>query len=98
MTEAVLSRDMTPDEFKDWYERLKRIDPTLNHTTLAKRLDVDQPRIGKWLRGKDNGGVAISGYLHLALERLEQIMIQEQQAKAATPKPRRRRPPRPTDR
>ncbi len=83
MTGVLLSRDMTKEEFQAWYERLLAIDPKINHTKLAKRLDVDQPRIGKWLRGE----VGISGYLHLALERLEQIMIEEQQ-----PKPRRRRP------
>jgi hypothetical protein len=80
MTNVLLSPDMTPEEFKQWYARLKAIDPNLTHEGLAKRLDVDQPRIGKWLRGK----VAISGYLHLALERLEQIMIEER-------KPKRRR-------
>lgn len=90
MTGAVLSRDMTPDEFKAWYARLKAIDPTLTDTKLAKALDVDQPRIGKWRRGD----VGISGYLQLALERLEQIMIEERQPKPA-PKKRtgRRRPP-----
>ena len=84
MTSMLLSRDMTPAEFAAWYDRLKRIDPSLNHTKLAKRLDVDQPRIGKWLQGD----VAISGYLHLALERLEQIMLDEHR-----PKKRRRQQP-----
>jgi hypothetical protein len=82
MTGVLLSPDMTPEEFKMWYDRLKRIDPNLTHTRLAERLDVDQPRIGKWLNGK----VGISGYLHLALERLEQIMIEERRPK------KRRRP------
>lgn len=86
MSEVLLSPDMTPEEFKAWYARLKRVDPSLNHTKLAERLDVDQPRIGKWLRGD----VKLSGYLHLALERLEQIMIEERQ-----PKRRSRRPPSP---
>lgn len=79
-------RDMTPAEFQQWYDRLKRIDPTLTDTKLAKALDVDQPRIGKWRRGT----VAISGYLHLALERLEQLMIEERR-----PKSRRRPTPPP---
>ena len=83
MTSVVLSPDMTPDEFRRWYDRLRAIDPKLTHARLAERLDVDQPRIGKWLRGD----VKISGYLHLALERLEQIMIEEQR-----PKNRRTRP------
>lgn len=91
MTGVLLSPDMTPEEFRTWYDRLKRIDPSLNHTKLAERLDVDQPRIGKWLRGKGNGGVAISGYLRLALERLEQIMLEEQQAVKPPPKRARRR-------
>lgn len=82
MTSVLLSPDMTPDEFKAWYDRLKTIDPTLTHASLAKRLDVDQPRIGKWMRGT----IDIMGPLRLALERLEQIMIEEQ-------RPRKRRPP-----
>lgn len=87
MTGVILSPDMTPEEFQVWYDRLKTIDPDLNHTKLARRLEVDQPRIGKWLRGKENGGIAIMGPLRLALERLEQIMIEEQQP----PKPGRPR-------
>lgn len=83
MTTVLLSPDMTPEQFKGWYARLQRIDPTLSQKKLAKRLDVDQPRIGKWMRGE----VRISGYLHLALERLEQILIEEQK-----PKRRSRRP------
>lgn len=81
MTDVLLSRDMTPEEFQKRYEDLKRLDPTLNHTKLAKKLDVDQPRIGKWLDGK----VKISGYLWRALRDLERELIEEQ-------KPRRRRP------
>lgn len=77
MTGVLLSPDMPPDEFRRWYDRLREIDPQLTHARLAERLDVDQPRIGKWLRGD----VKISGYLHLALERLEQIMIDEQRPK-----------------
>lgn len=77
MTDAVLSRDMTPDEFKQRYDDLKKIDPTLNHTKLAQKLDVDQPRIGKWLRGD----VAISGYLWRALRDLERELIEERQPK-----------------
>lgn len=83
MTQVVLSPDMTPDQFRARYERLKVIDPKLTHAKLARRLDVDQPRIGKWLSGK----VAISGYLHLALERLEQIMIEESKPKRRRPRP-----------
>lgn len=87
MTNVVLSPDMTPDEFKRWYDRLRATDPTLTHAKLAERLDVDQPRIGKWMRG----AVKISGYLHLALERLEQKLIEEQRPKrrraAARPQP-----------
>jgi hypothetical protein len=77
MTDVLLSRDMTPAEFQTWYDRLKRIDPSLNHTKLADRLDVDQPRIGKWLRGD----VKIAGYLWRALRDLEREMIEEQQPK-----------------
>jgi hypothetical protein len=89
MTDATMvplsnERDMTKEEFRQWYDRLKRIDPDLTYTKLAQRLDVDQPRVGKWMSGK----VAISGYLWLALERLEQILIEER-------KPKRRAPRRP---
>jgi transcriptional regulator with XRE-family HTH domain len=63
---------MTPEEFRQWYDRLG-----LSQRQLAKRLDVDQPRIGKWLRGE----VKISGYLYLALERLEQILAEERKPK-----------------
>lgn len=65
--------EMTPDEFRTWYERLKAIDPALNDTKLAQKLDVDQPRIGKWRRGD----VKIAGYLWRALEHLEAEMIRE---------------------
>ncbi len=82
MTTVVPSPDMTPEQFNEWYDRLKRIDPNLSKGKLARRLDVDQPRIGKWMRGE----ITISGYLELALERLEQIMIEER-------RPKRRRHP-----
>lgn len=84
MTGVIVSPDMTQDEFRQWYDRLKRLDPKLTHAELAKRLDVDQPRIGKWLAGK----VKISGYLHLALERLEQIMIEERRRPKKRPQHR----------
>ena len=77
MTVVVLSPDMTPKQFKAWLVRLREIDPSLSNGKLAKRLKVDQPRIGKWERGE----IAISGYLHLALERLEQILIEERKLK-----------------
>lgn len=77
MTTVLPSPDMTKEEFQAWYTRLKAIDPKLTHARLAERLNVDQPRIGKWLAGK----VTIGGYLHLALERLEQIMIEERKPK-----------------
>jgi hypothetical protein len=75
-------RDMTPDEFAAWYDRLKSIDPTLTQVKLAKLLDVDQPRIGKWMRGK----VAISGYLWRALRDLERELLE-----ANVPKSKKRR-------
>lgn len=59
---------MTPEEFRVWYDRLG-----LKQAELAQRLDVDQPRIGKWLRGD----VAISGYLWRALEHLEAELKRE---------------------
>lgn len=82
MTDATMAphdalwKPMTPEEFRQWYNRLG-----LNDTELAKRLNVDQPRIGKWKRGE----VKTSGYLYLALERLEQVLAEER-------KPKRRRP------
>lgn len=87
MTDVLLSRDMTPEEFRGWYDRLRAIDPGLTHTKLATRLDVDQPRIGKWLKGK----VAISGYLWRALEHLAAELEAER-------KPKKRRPPNPAAR
>jgi hypothetical protein len=74
-------RDMTPDEFRARYDRLKTIDPTITHARLAKLLDVDQPRIGKWMRGE----VKISGYLWRALRDLERELLEAQ-----APKKRRR--------
>ncbi len=65
-------RPMTPDEFRVWFSRLG-----LSQAQLAKRLDVDQPRIGKWLRGE----VKISGYLWRALEHLEAEMARERRPK-----------------
>jgi hypothetical protein len=68
---------MTPEEFRSWYERLKAIDPSLNDTKLAHKLDVDQPRIGKWRRGE----VKIAGFLWRALEHLEAELRREQAPK-----------------
>jgi hypothetical protein len=91
MTSVLLSPDMTPKEFQAWYDRLKAIDPKLSDNKLAKALDVDQPRIGKWRRGE----IKIMGPLRLAFERLEQIMIAERDANLKPPpSPRRRRPTR----
>lgn len=84
MTDMLLSRDMTPAEFQGWYDRLRRIDPDLTHTRLAQKLDVDQPRIGKWLRGD----VKIAGYLWRALRDLEREMLEERQPKRRTPRTR----------
>lgn len=85
---------MTPDEFRDWYVRLKRVDKDLTHEKLARHLEVTQPTIGRWLRddiGRGKPGEEAKGrriehgaMLKLALERLEQILIEEQ-------KPKRRR-------
>lgn len=80
MTDTMAPRDpqwrlMTPDEFRVWFDRLG-----LSQAQLAKKLDVDQPRIGKWLRGE----VKISGYLWRALEHLEAEMT-----RASKPKKRR---------
>lgn len=72
MTDVVLSRDMTPDEFRSWYARLG-----LTDTELARRLDVDQPRIGKWRRGE----VKASGYLWRALEHLAAELEAERRPK-----------------
>lgn len=69
---------MTPEEFRVWYDRLG-----LKQSELAQRLDVDQPRISKWLRGE----VKISGYLWRALEHLEAELKRERERKS---KPKRR--------
>ena len=68
---------MTPEEFQRWYNRLKAIDPSLTDTKLAQKLDVDQPRIGKWRRGD----VKIAGYLWRALEHLAAELEQERKPK-----------------
>lgn len=70
---------MTPEEFRVWYDRLG-----LKQSELAQRLDVDQPRISKWLRGE----VKISGYLWRALEHLEAELKQERAPKPKRPKRR----------
>jgi predicted XRE-type DNA-binding protein len=69
-------RDMTPDEFRQWYDRLG-----LKQADLAKRLDVDQPRISKWLRGE----IKISGYLWRALAHLEAELAEERRSKRRQP-------------
>lgn len=95
MAPTSLERDwMTPEEFRTWYERLKAIDPRLTHAELGRRLDHNQSTITRWMndnpgRGKseDEGKgrrIEHGAALQLALERLEQILIEEQ-------KPKRRR-------
>jgi hypothetical protein len=42
---------MSPDEFTDWFKRLKEIDPNFNQPELARRLDIPQPTISRWLSG-----------------------------------------------
>jgi transcriptional regulator with XRE-family HTH domain len=81
---------MTPEEFKSWFVRLG-----LSQSELARRLEVKQPTISRWLN--DTPGQGRSGdegkgrriehgeMLRLALERLEQVLIEER-----NPKRRRR--------
>ena len=66
---------MTKEEFQAWYTRLG-----LKQEQLAARLEVEQGTISRWYNGKRE----IPPYLRLALERLEQILIEERA-------PRRRR-------
>lgn len=73
---------MTPDEFRVWYDRLG-----LKQAELAKKLDVDQPRIGKWLRGE----VKASGYLWRALEHLESELQRERRLERQREQARERR-------
>jgi transcriptional regulator with XRE-family HTH domain len=70
------SRDMTTDEFRQWFARLG-----LNQSQLARRLDASQPQVSRWLSGENKP----PGHLWLALERLEQILAVER-----APKKRRR--------
>lgn len=79
-TMAPLANELEPmklEDFKRWYVRLG-----LNQSELAGRLETTQPTVSKWL----NGTHPIPGYLKLALERLEQILVEER-------KPKRRRRP-----
>lgn len=71
---------MTPDEFRHWMTRL-----SLTQVQIAERLETTQPTVSKWLRGQHE----IPGHLRLALERLEQILIEERRPK------KRRRPGQP---
>jgi hypothetical protein len=85
---------MTPEEFRTWYDRLKRIDPDLTHDKLGKSLEVSQSTVTRWMNDKPGRGrpddegkgrrIENGTMLKLALERLEQLMIEER-------KPRRRR-------
>lgn len=68
-------RDMTTDEFKQWFRRLG-----LTQVELARRLDVNQAQISRWY----NGIADPSGYLWRALEHLAAELERER-------KPKRRR-------
>jgi hypothetical protein len=81
-------KPMSPEEFRQWYERLKLVKPDLTHEKLAKLLEVDQPRIGKWMRGE----VKTSGYLWRALEHLEAQLQQERKPRRNRPRPAAGRP------
>lgn len=73
---------MTPEEFKTWFVRLG-----LSQSELARRLEVKQPTISRWLQDtpgqgrKDDEGkgrrIEHGSMLRLALERLEQILAEE---------------------
>lgn len=70
MTDATMvplsnERDMTPAEFRVWFARLG-----LTEKELARRLDVTQPTINRWLSGPPQGRKP-PGYLWRALEHLE---------------------------
>jgi DNA-binding transcriptional regulator YiaG len=58
-------RDMTPAEFRAWFDRLG-----LPEADLARRLDVTQPTINRWRSGPPQGRKP-PGYLWRALEHLE---------------------------
>jgi hypothetical protein len=94
MTDATMAptspeRDwMTPEEFRAWYDRLKAVTPALTHARLGEYLEVKQPTITRWLNVDAEKGRRIEhgAMLQLALERLEQKLIEERRPK------RRRRP------
>jgi hypothetical protein len=101
MPPTSLERDwMTPAEFRAWYERLKQIDPKLTHARLGEHLDQHQSTITRWMNDKPGTGrpgdegkgrrIEHGAMLQLALERLEQILIEERK-----PKRRRRQEPAP---
>lgn len=86
---------MTPAEFREWFDRLKKVNPKLTHARLGEYLEVTQPTITRWLStkpGDSSRRIEHGAMLQLALERLEQNLIAEQ-------RPRRRHRPQgaPTD-
>jgi DNA-binding transcriptional regulator YiaG len=61
-------RDMTTDEFNDWFRRLG-----LSERELATRLEMSQPTINRWTTGQRKP----PPYLWRALEHLEAELQQE---------------------
>lgn len=70
----VPERDMTPAEFREWFARLG-----LAEKELARRLEVTQPTINRWLSGPPQGRTP-PPYLWRALEHLESELLKERSA------------------
>jgi hypothetical protein len=94
MTDATMAptspeRDwMTPEEFRTWFERLKAISPKMTHARLGEYLEVTQPTITRWMSEKTGDSrrrIEHGSMLKLALERLEQKLIEERRPKRRQP-------------
>jgi transcriptional regulator with XRE-family HTH domain len=78
---------MTPEEFNDWFRRLKLIAPDFNQPELARRLDVPQPTISRWLSGSrriEHGTMLRRALRDLAAELEQERKPRKRQARRGT--------------
>jgi hypothetical protein len=74
---------MSPDEFNDWFRRLKLIDPDFNQPELSRRLEIPQPTISRWLSGARK--IEHGQMLRRALRDLSAELEREQRSKRRRP-------------